>query len=322
MKKIIFICPYFGKLPKYFPLVLISMKYNSSIDWLVITDDRTNYKYPTNVHVQYCSFEQINEKIKNSLGINNLHSAYKLCDVKPFYGLVFKEYISNYDFYGHCDFDCCFGDIRKYITDDILSKYNKVLFLGHMSLYKNNKVMENVISDYLSLNSTIKMLNSAYPCQLDEVEIIGFLKRRGLEIFDEQGMIADIDCLNFEFNISSSILLNKQNEIKLSSITDKSKKNLVFSFEKGKIMGIWLDSIGNLSRKEYMYVHFQKRNMKIKNNVINDSWIIIPNMFIDFIEIDKPFLKKTIAPPLIYMQFFRIKYNNLKNKIKRKFNCE
>ena len=51
MKKIVFICPYFGKLPEYIDVWLKSCEYNKDIDWILITDDKTDYNYPTNVKV-------------------------------------------------------------------------------------------------------------------------------------------------------------------------------------------------------------------------------------------------------------------------------
>lgn len=39
---------------------------------------------------------------------------------------MFQEYIKDYDFWGHCDADLIFGDIRKFVTDDILNKYDRL----------------------------------------------------------------------------------------------------------------------------------------------------------------------------------------------------
>ena len=45
MKKICYIVPYFGKLPKNMKLWLNSCKTNPTIDWLLYTDDKTVYDY-------------------------------------------------------------------------------------------------------------------------------------------------------------------------------------------------------------------------------------------------------------------------------------
>ncbi len=317
MKKIVFICPYFGKLPNYFPAVLISMKYNSSIDWLIFTDDHSNYEYPPNVRIEYCSFTKISKLIKEKIDCKIPPSPYKLCDVRPFYGLVFEDYIVDYDFWGHCDFDCLFGDIRRWIGEEILNKYNKVLFLGHMSLYSNNLVMKKHMQRYLSLDQTKELLNVSYPCQLDEVGVINFLASFKESIFDEQDMIADVNCLKYNFQINYSKIKVDHNGVALHSVCDTSKKNMIFLFDKGKITGIWRSDQVDFCRKEYMYVHFQKR--EIQNKINNDvtSFLLVPNMIINAEEVNEKFYSIVNKTPFVYSGFFRVKYKNLKNKIKR-----
>ena len=41
MKTICYIIPYFGKLPKNFALYLLGCAQNPTIDWKILTDDRT-----------------------------------------------------------------------------------------------------------------------------------------------------------------------------------------------------------------------------------------------------------------------------------------
>ena len=66
MKTIAFILPYFGKLPNNFDLWLKSCRYNETIDFLVFTDDKTAFKYPKNVKVFYCSFQEIKVRIQEN----------------------------------------------------------------------------------------------------------------------------------------------------------------------------------------------------------------------------------------------------------------
>ena len=41
-----------------------------------------------------------------------LDRPYKLCDFKPAYGFIFGEYLKEYDYWGHCDIDIVWGDLR------------------------------------------------------------------------------------------------------------------------------------------------------------------------------------------------------------------
>ena len=47
--KVVLITMYFGKLPNYFSLFLKSCEKNKDFNWLIFTDDNTNYNYPKNV---------------------------------------------------------------------------------------------------------------------------------------------------------------------------------------------------------------------------------------------------------------------------------
>lgn len=48
---------------------------------------------------------------------------YKLCDFRPAFGHIFKEYIDGYDFGGYADSgDTLYGDLRALMLDYILYK--------------------------------------------------------------------------------------------------------------------------------------------------------------------------------------------------------
>ena len=74
--KAIFIIPYFGHFNNYFQLFLNSCAYNRDFDWLIFTDDQTNYKYPHNVRVEYCSFQDIQNKFREKFDLWKDHTNY------------------------------------------------------------------------------------------------------------------------------------------------------------------------------------------------------------------------------------------------------
>ena len=112
--RIAFIVPYFGRFPNYFQLWLISCKNNPTVDWYVLTNDQTTFDYPKNVHVIHESFEGMRGRVQSFFDFKlAIEDPYKLCDFKPAYGEIFAQYLRNYDFWGCCDIDAIFGDIRK-----------------------------------------------------------------------------------------------------------------------------------------------------------------------------------------------------------------
>ena len=83
MKTILFICPYFGKLPiAHMKLWLLSCEKNPTINWLILTDDYTEeLKYPSNVKVVYTTLEAIKQQVQKMFDFPiYLDHPYKLCD--------------------------------------------------------------------------------------------------------------------------------------------------------------------------------------------------------------------------------------------------
>ena len=78
------------------------------------------------------------------------------------------DVIKNYDFWGHCDIDLVFGDIRKFITDDILNYYDKIFFRGHLSLYRNIEKMNNLFKLNYSGNNFKKVFTNEKIYGFDE----------------------------------------------------------------------------------------------------------------------------------------------------------
>ena len=142
--KIALILPYFGKFDTLFPLWLASCKWNSDIDWLIFTDDKTKYDFPANVKVEYMGFADLRKKIQSLYDFPiSLDTPYRLCNFKPAYGEIFEEYLKEYDAWGFCDNDMIYGQILPNIKFPLHGKY-KVGKFGHLSFipntYKSNRL--------------------------------------------------------------------------------------------------------------------------------------------------------------------------------------
>lgn len=316
MKKIVFICPYFGKLPNYFDVVLESCRYNNTIDWIIFTDDKTKYNYPENVKIYYISFEKFKEYIQNRIPFKiELENSYKLCDYRPLYGYIFKSYVDKYDFWGYCDFDCIFGRIRTFLVDDIFNKYNRILCLGHMSLYDNkfNKIIEFELNN----NDFIKiiLMNGNKSYHFDESGINLILKRYNQKTYIKKDIIADIYCLSKPFKIIQSSFDNNISELENKMISKINSEKYIFEFKDGMINGYYINN-DVIEKKEYIYIHLQKRPMNKKINILN-KYLIIPNEFISWKNINIEDIKKYTKREFFYKQYFKIRFNNLKKRLER-----
>lgn len=285
MKKICYIIPYFGKLPINMKLWLNSCKMNPTIDWLIYTDDKTNYEYPKNVKVTYCTFNDMIQKIQKNFNFKILiDRPWKLCDFKVAYGEIFSEDIKEYDFWGYCDIDVLWGNIRKFITEDILNKYDKIGFQGHSTLYRNNK----------EVNSRYKTKISKHP----SYETI-FTTKQGYA-FDEN-IICDIyDELNIPYYHETKFIHLRKFEYNfvLAHVPDSEEyknKHQIFLWDSGNLFRLYLDK-KKIYKEEFMYIHFFCRpiTFKAQNFKENAKYLIYPEVVIDYnndFEIDYKFIK-------------------------------
>ncbi|WP_341461809.1 DUF6625 family protein [Megamonas funiformis] len=320
MKKIVFICPYFGAFPDYFNLTLKSIEYNKTIDWLIITDIKEKYDYPDNVKVINMSFTELRKKVQSCFDFKiYLGKPYKLCDYKCAYGLIFEEYIKNYDFWGHCDLDCIYGDLRKFLPENILKENERIYCLGHMSLYKNNDKVNNIFKNKIDEETDYKnIFTKERPFSFDEMGIIRIMDKEKIKIYNKF-VFADIYpwekpliCVETHINIK---------EKKHSSFMNKEKKQ-IFEFDEGHLNSIYLDNKNdrNIKKQEYMYIHLQRRFMK--NLVTNNKkFLIIPNRFIDYKNIDSKFIVKNSEFFILYKRYLKLRrsWNKRKVKIKNLF---
>jgi len=164
MQRIIFIIPYIGKYPWYFPYFLKTAAYNPDIDFKILSDaDIPLSVKPDNVELIPYSLEQFNKDATKALDSNiNVEKAYKLCDFKPAYGYIFHDYVKDYDFWGYCDIDVIFGNIRSFMTEELLNEYDIIsarhdYLTGCFALYRNNQSMRELFKqskDYQKVFTT------------------------------------------------------------------------------------------------------------------------------------------------------------------------
>jgi len=138
MKSILIIHMYFGTLPNYFKFWLKSCEENRDIDFLIVTDNeiKTSSK---NIIIHKSSLPEIKKRAQRLLAIPvSLYKPHKLCDYKPLFGLLMQEFSSKYDFWGYCDSDLIFGNIRHFLTDDVLSNFDYILGMGHFHIQRTD----------------------------------------------------------------------------------------------------------------------------------------------------------------------------------------
>jgi hypothetical protein len=130
------VVPYFGERPSYLPLVVRSMGCNPDVHWLLLTDAPVP-DAPSNVTVHLGTFEDLARRFRSSFDFPIcLEQPYKLCDFRPAFGEVLRDELVGYDFWGHCDLDVVFGQIRDHLPQEAW-RADKILIQGNFALYRN-----------------------------------------------------------------------------------------------------------------------------------------------------------------------------------------
>lgn len=309
-KKLVFILPYFGKFPSYFSLFLKSCERNPEVDWILYTDNKMNYSYPKNIKVHFTTLKEVKEHIEKIMGFTiSLERAYKLCDFKPTYGDIFQKEIQEYQYWGHCDCDIIFGNIKKFIFPLLEQDYQKLFFLGHCTIYKNNRENNSL---YRKTERHKTVFTTPHSLHFDEefknsINTIFLAKHRNIYL---ESLEANIDAMK-------SYFYTVKYDFRQQKYVLRSEKESLFVFDHGKLLKYMRDTSGKIVSTEYLYIHLQERNMdmEISNE---DYYKIIPNIFQD-LEVSKITKENfdRIHKGNFNLQYFLIRWKRLRQKLGR-----
>lgn len=276
MNKIAVVVLYFGKFPNYFPLWLRSCGYNKTIDFYVFTDADVP-DHPENVIFVKTTLEDVRKRATNVLGFEAaLSKPYKCCDYRPIYGLIFEDFLSKYDYWGHCDIDLVFGDIQSFFDKHNLYEYDKFGTLGHLSLIKNTPAINEAYTIQGSLQDYKHVYTTEENTLFDELcGLSTMMIEHGYKVFKKR-IFADIATRYYRYRLIDVYPLDEK---------PINYPCQAFIWENGKTYHVYYSN-GSINKEEYIYVHFQKRpNYIIADDVMHSDTFYITNKgFVPFLE--------------------------------------
>lgn len=272
-KKFAFIVPYFGKFHSWFQLWLDSCARNEMVDWIIFTDDKTPYTYPDNVIVHYCTFGDIKHLIQKNYSFPiSLDFPFKLCDFRPAYGEIFSNYLKDYLFWGYCDTDLIWGDLSRWLRRDDICEYDRISHWGHCSLFHNSA-----------------KINAVYKMKVDNVKYYKdvFSKARHCAFDEEPGFNVLARAYGIKelvipfFDVQPPILSYQFSGTYMTSpfFIEATYRRLFRVCQDGVLMYA-LNSKRALVKRDFAYVHLQRRKMQIDRNFNQNDYFIIPNKFV------------------------------------------
>lgn len=263
--RIAMFAPYFappgGSLPNYYEYWQKTAAANSQIDFFVPTNlNVSGCKAYDNIHYICMTAEEFWERLQTLLDFPISHAYYKTAEYRPFFGIIFKEYIENYDYWGSTEFDIIYGDITKFTEryteagKDIIGRYGPFRLIKNTDKLRNMPFFELKGFDYpLTLE---KAFSTSYCWYFDEIYGMNIrYHQAGIEVIPLDDDIADI---------------NKKYKY-LARVGHEGKWG--FTWDDGRLIG-WND---RAEEREFLMAHFQKRKLSMESDVPSERFSILPN---------------------------------------------
>jgi Family of unknown function (DUF6625) len=90
--------------------------------------------------------DEFKQRVQDVLGIRCpiVPGGSKIHDFRPAFGELYRDELEGYDFWGHTDYDCVYGRVDRFVTDELLASVdiqtdNVYSYLsGPWTLYRND----------------------------------------------------------------------------------------------------------------------------------------------------------------------------------------
>jgi Family of unknown function (DUF6625) len=140
----VLLMPYFGSWPEWIDAYFETCRWNRAIDYIFFTDcGLPKNPLPSNVSLVAMTLSQFNELYAARFPCKRrVENPYKLCDLRPAYGVIFAEYVVDHQFFGWGDIDVVYGDVAGYLTAAMLSadiiSFSRKHISGHLTLARTS----------------------------------------------------------------------------------------------------------------------------------------------------------------------------------------
>ncbi len=151
--RIVKVIPYYGSWPVFMHPYLESCRRNPMLSVTFVTELPPFPRSPPNVRYFHLSFADLRARIERLFGLCLPGLIpYKLCDLRPAFGVIFADVIGDADFWGYGDNDMLLGNVSAFLTRERLEAHDVLSFKkGHLhgpfSLYRNTPRINDLFRD-------------------------------------------------------------------------------------------------------------------------------------------------------------------------------
>jgi len=278
MKTIGILNLFFGQWPEWGDLFVETCRYNPTVDFFLISDCAAPRQgFPANVKRVELDLARFAALAAERLGFAvALPKPYKLIDFKPACGLILRDLIGGYDFWGYCDLDVILGNIRAFLTEDLLDRYDVIscrreFLSGHFTLFRNTDPVNHLFErsrDYPRILTSDAVFNFDECGHGLHPELL-----KGAT-FAEVAAAGKIDSMMHILARSPEIRVHYDTicaEQVFLLIGGNADKELRIRADRGTVVDL-------LTGRELMYFHLQY--LKVERRVFLPRWKEIPPSFL------------------------------------------
>lgn len=195
---------WYGSLPKWWSHFVARCQLNSDWgDWLLFGNSVTPGVMGNITTIQMSSIELgrlVLERLGARLDLAKFKDRRKVCDLRPCYAQVFRQFLSGYSHWGYCDLDAVWGRLFYTLSDEILESHDVVSPglpyspAGVLSVYKN---IDRCVDLFCELGTWRQMLEGVGGNRywgMDEVPMFPAIVKAGLSFcFNRKWQLADAE---------------------------------------------------------------------------------------------------------------------------------
>ena len=188
--------------------------------------------------------------------------------------------VKGISLWGHCDLDQYFGTINHFVTEEVLNTYDKILCLGHFTLFRNTPYINALykIPDKNSGQGYRDAFSDGAHWIFDEWPTNAHTSSN--RIFKQEGVKTWLcpqcfcDLQPFQSHFRRTLF-----DYSTESWTDDPVKNEIYLWKNGKLMRCFEEN-GQLRQQEILYVHIRQRKLtKVRYDQNDLEFLISPNCF-------------------------------------------
>ncbi len=260
MNRFAIVLPYFGKFKPSVSLFLESCNRNDDVDFLFFTDceipdgiviKKHVFWYRTTLkEIRELAEEKLQEKVA-------LERAYKLCDLRAFYGLIFQDYLRGYEYWGYGDMDVVYGRITRNLDMIPYSDYDKISWTGHLSLIRNTEKCNSIaFSEVADTKDAKEVLTTEKNLAFDERDYNRKFLGNNLKVYTGH-WAADIDLFYWRMRCSDKKTFRLLLDTPEITYAPKNYLMQVFAVIEGVTYRVYLKN-KKVMLEEFAYIHFRK----------------------------------------------------------------